>query len=176
MAKSSLTKEQKKEVSAQKRAQRMRDAKANIGSTIAQKVGLAGTSYVCGLLPETGPVKTTTVGVVLGYGGALLMGGKLGAVAEGMGDAGLSVMLARKGAEARATAAADSFIRNEFWGSAQGAPANRLPASTRDAYERGLQEGVRRGVRVGVAGGLDAVDAIEGDDDDDDADDLSALA
>jgi hypothetical protein len=163
MAKTKLSKEQRAAVSAANRSARMRRAKENFGETIAQKVGLAAGGYTAGLLPELGPVNTTTVGMVLGYGLAIAVGGKIGSVGEGLGDSGLAVMLARKGTMKRREAAEDSFLRDPMFGPIAGtrtAAATR-PQNSARAFAAGRAAGLRDGARVGIQAALEGMDDDE---------------
>ena len=175
MSKMKLTKEQRKEVSAQKRAARMREAKKNLGSTIAQKLGVGGGALAIAKMPsgyEVGKmeIKVPVVTGVLGYGLAVAAGGKLGAIGEGIGDASLAIGLDRhfhKGAKKPERTAADT----EEPTSADGwSRSNRLPsvagndaiaAAERRGFMAGKAQGISEGVKAGVAGTLDLVEEAE---------------
>lgn len=167
MAAKKLTKEQRQAVSAARRAQRMRDARANIGETISQKIGLSVAAYANGALPRMGPVCTSTIGLVAGYGLAVVMGGKVGAAAEGIGDASLTVALARQAAKRRAESEPTSWMRNPFFGDATQPAIGGVDATPR-ALMAARAAGLREGIRAGVVGATGVAFAGEPDEADED--------
>jgi hypothetical protein len=167
MATKALTKEQKKAARQEERSRRAARMKRELGETISRKVGLLAAGYGAGIAPAMGPVRTHTAMAVAGWGGALLIGGKVGSALEGIGDAGGALYAQGMGAAKRATLARDHFLRGEFFeasGDAPAAPAVR--AAERRAFAAGRVSGLRDGAR-GAVGALR--DAGVADDDDNEA-------
>lgn len=193
-----LSKEQRKELAATRRAARIREAKANIGNTIAQKLGLVASATALGAMPdrynfgEPTPANpqpmslaVPVVPMVLGYGLSFAMGGKAGAAGSGLADAALSIFLSRysrgRANERRAAAGEAPLDALPAAPVVRGLPAGR---SREDAiFRAGMARGRQEGVRVGVAGALRVAEAAEDDDgaelDDDEAisglDELNAI-
>lgn len=171
MAKIKLSKEQRREVSARNRAARMRQAKANMGETIAQKLGLTGGAVAVAKMPggyEVGKmnVQIPMVTGLLGYGVAIVAGGKIGAVAEGLGDASLAIGIDRKLHKPAAGAVSRNAGEEPEASGAWRLPARSTSGVTLAEAERrgflaGKAQGLQQGVQAGVAGTLDLVDEAD---------------
>lgn len=156
-----LTKEQKKEESRKRRDAKYAGMRQRLGETLTRKATMLPTAYVTGLLPGVGPVRSSSVAAVLGWGGALLLPGKVGAAFEGIGDAGASATLHDMGRRKRASLPRTSALRNTFFdevsgsvGAGNGRGAQQLGAGVRAAeraaFNRGQEVGARRAVRAVV--------------------------
>lgn len=157
MATKALTKEQKKAARQEERTRRAARMKRELGETISRKVGLLAGGYTAGIAPAMGPVRTHTAMAVAGWGGALLIGGKVGSALEGIGDAGGALYAQTMGTQKRATLARDHFLRGSFFDEASGdtsAPAVR--AAERRAFAAGRVSGLRDGARGAVGALRDA--------------------
>ena len=155
MATKALTKEQKKAARQEERSRRAARMKRELGETISRKVGLLAAGYGAGIAPAMGPIRTHTALAVAGWGGALLLGGKIGSALEGIGDAGGALYAQGMGAAKRATLARDHFLRGEFF-EASGASAPEVRAVERRAFAAGRVSGLRDGARGAVGALRDA--------------------
>ena len=166
MATKALTKEQKKAARQEERSRRAARMKRELGETISRKVGLIAAGYGAGIAPAMGPVRTHTAMAVAGWGGALLLGGKIGSALEGIGDAGGALYAQGMGAAKRATLTRDHFLRGEFFEASGPGAAPEIRAVERRAFAAGRVSGLRDGAR-GAVGALR--DAGVADDDDNEA-------
>lgn len=156
MATKALTKEQRKAARQEERSRRAARMKRELGETISRKVGLLAAGYGAGIAPAMGPVRTHTAMAVAGWGGALLIGGKVGSALEGIGDAGGALYAQTMGAAKRATLARDHFLRGDFFEASGDAAAPAVRAAERRAFAAGRVSGLRDGARGAVGALRDA--------------------